>query len=177
MVTLAEAIAASQAKFGDAFVKAAGPSGFSLLAPDRQVAAAQSVSQRAAATRSIFAPSPQRQQFIRGQSQDIVNLFKLGSASQDISSALNQNIAIRESQRAETNQSISSLEGFITDVSQRVPTMSAGTDDGNIFGKLGADIQQALTGNRDFLGSPFGAISSTALLVGGGIALLLLLRR
>jgi len=107
LVTLAELIAQSQAAFPEAFQKAAGPSGFSLLAPEIQVAAAQTVSERAAITRSIFpVGTPGLTEFIQQQSLDIVNLFKLGSASVDISGALSEQVQIREEQLARTLDTI-----------------------------------------------------------------------
>jgi hypothetical protein len=159
MVTLAEAIAESQAKFGDAFVKVAGTSGFSTLSPQRQVAAAQAVNERAENTRRIFAPSPERQQFIRGQSQDIVNLFKLGSASQDLSGAIAQQAQVREEQRAETFSSINSLSEIVGQVNERLSTQVT---------NLGESVQQASSAasGKD---NPLGFLTQNPLLFGLGV--------
>lgn len=172
MVTLAELIAQSQAAFPGAFLKAAGPTGFSLLPAETQVSAAEVIAERATLTRSIFPTGTTGvTQFIREQSQDIVNLFKLGAASVDISGALSEQVQIREEQRVKTQEQISNLAIATGQINERLSIQVT---------ELGESLKGISAGGFDpikfFTDNPLiGGIGIGGLLV-GGVVLLLVLR-
>jgi len=173
MVTLAELIAQSQEAFSGAFLKAAGPTGFSLLPAETQVSAAEVIAERAALTRSIFPTGTTGvTQFIQQQSQDIVNLFKLGQASVDISGALSEQVQIREQQLSRTQEQIRNQGIAVGQINERLSRQVT---------ELGQSISQLSTGEafdpiKFFTENPIiGGIGIGGLLV-GGLVLLIALR-
>lgn len=173
MGLLEDLIAASQAAFPDAFQEAAGPSGFSLLSPEIQVATVEAVTERAALTRSIFPTGTTGlTEFIKQQSLDITNLFKLGSASVDITTALNEQITIREDQLARTQESIRNNQILQTNINESF-TNTLG-DISNALGDIGKGGFDPI---KFFTDNPLlGGIGVGGLLV-GGVVLFLVLKR
>jgi len=172
MVTLAELIAQSQAAFPGAFLEAAGPTGFSLLPAETQVSAAEIIAERAALTRSIFPTATTGiTQFIQEQSQDIVNLFKLGAASVDISGALSEQVQIREAQLARTQEQIRNQNIAVEQINERLSRQVT---------QLGESITdlsrgQAFDPIKFFTENPIiGGIGIGGLLVGGAVLLIAL---
>jgi len=107
MGLLEDLIAQSQQDFPEEFFGRDDRS-FSALNPNIQSAAAAAVTQRAALIRAtVTEPSQARGELIKSTSLDIVNLFKLGQSTVDRfnetqrnAAAINEQILIRESQRA-----------------------------------------------------------------------------
>ena len=98
------------------------------------------------------------------QTQIHSNLTGLGEASIDISNALNENIAIRETQRASTNQSLQNIVDYVNSVNERLSgqVVALGESQG---GGAGGEIGGIL----DKLGGIIGISGLTAGIIIGGI--------
>ena len=107
------------------------------------------------------------------QSITTQNLLGLGQASVDISSALSEQIAIREQQRVQTNEAIANQAARIGQINERVSTQltQLGNSLKNIGSGQGFEPLKFLTDNPLLGGIGVGGLAV------GGIVLLLLLRR
>ena len=99
------------------------------------------------------------------------NLLALGAASEDISLALNENITIREQQRAIDVETVSNQQIQINQLNERVSRQLQELGDSlKDIGSGGFDIIKFFTDNPIFAGIGIGGLAV------GGVVLLLVLR-
>ena len=167
MATLAELIAQSQEKYPEAFAKL-GNTAFSNLNPGLQVGINQNIQQNAANIRSIFpANSTGLSDFIRQQSLNITNLFKLGVATTQRAEETSFLAGALTSEKETLNKRIDDSFNFTKEVQDQL---------GNIDTQLRNAVKDAGS-SFDFLTNNPIAFGLGAGLVVGALALILVLKR
>ncbi len=166
MATLAELIAESQAKYPEAFAKL-GNTAFSNLDPDIQVGINQNIQQNASTIRSIFPSGTSGlNDFIKQQSLNITNLFKLGVSTTQRSQEIE---TLRDNTQAGFDQALKNDNYLLDKITESVQNTT------RILG----------ISEKGEAGSPFDFLTNNPIAFGlgagglaiGALALILVLRR